>query len=206
MPLLRKNKGRKRKTVAFFFLLFILWLGGLFWFIDSIPKTPQAPTQKTEAIVVLTGGTLRLEEGLDLLENGLGEKLFVSGVHRAVNVEELLRLSRETPSQLDCCITLGYEADNTQGNALETAIWMHEQGFKSMRLITGGYHMPRSLMELEFVLPDTEIILHPVYPDHVKLNDWYLWPGTTLLIIGEYNKTIFIPLRRLLTRLITAKD
>ncbi|MTI08820.1 YdcF family protein [Curvivirga aplysinae] len=206
MPLLRRNKGRKRKTLAFCILIVASWVGGLLWFIDSIPKTPQFSDQKTDAIVVLTGGTLRLEEGLDLLERGLANKLFVSGVHRAVNVEELLRLSRETPSQLDCCITLGYEADNTQGNAMETALWMHEQGFKSMRLITGGYHMPRSLMELQYVLPDTEIILHPVYPDHVKLNDWYLWPGTSLLIIGEYNKTIFIPIRRLLTRLITAKD
>ncbi|WP_420548270.1 YdcF family protein [Curvivirga sp.] len=206
MPLLRRNKGRKRKTLAFGILIIASWIVGLFWFIDSIPKTPQTPDRKTDAIVVLTGGTLRLEEGLDLLERGLADKLFVSGVHHAVNVEELLRLSRETPSKLDCCITLGYEADNTQGNAMETALWMHEQGFKSMRLITGGYHMPRSLMELQYVLPNTEIILHPVYPDHVKLNDWYLWPGTSLLIIGEYNKTIFIPIRRLLTRLITAKD
>ena len=203
MPLLRKNKGRKRKSAVFVFLLGAIWTGGLLWFTETIPKTPQSPTQKTDAIVVLTGGTLRLEEGLTLLENGLAKKLFVSGVHRAVNVEELLRLSRETPSQLDCCITLGYEADNTQGNAMETAVWMQEQGYKSIRLITAGYHMPRSLMELQFVLPDTEIILHPVYPDHVKLENWYLWPGTTLLIIGEYHKTIFIPLRRLVARLIS---
>lgn len=203
---LRKNKGRKRKTIALLASIVAVWSLGLIWFIDSIPASPQSPTQKTEAIVVLTGGSLRFETGLKLLEKGLAEKLFVSGVHKGVDVQELLRISRQTPGQLDCCVFLGYEADNTQGNALETAQWMAKHNIKTIRLITGGYHMPRSLSELKYVLPKTEIILHPVFPDHVKLDEWYKWPGTTALIVGEYNKTLLIPLRRLLSSLITDKN
>lgn len=204
--LLKRNKGRKRKTLAFLVLVVITWTAGFFVFLDSIPQAPETPQKRTDAIVVLTGGSLRLEEGLALLEKGLSDKLFVSGVHHGVDVQGLLKLSRQAPSKLDCCITLGYEADNTQGNALETAIWMRDQGFTSLRLITAAYHMPRSFVELRHVLPNTEIILHPVYPDHVKLNDWYKWPGTTMLIIGEYNKTLLIPLRRLLLSLLAASE
>lgn len=203
---LRKNKGRKRKTIGFLATIVIAWSIGLIWFIDNIPQSPRFPSKKTDAIVVFTGGSLRFETGLKLLEKGLAEKFFVSGVHSGVDVQELLRISRQTPGQLDCCVFLGYEADNTQGNAIETAQWMIQQNIKTIRLITGSYHMPRSLSELEYVLPKTEIILHPVFPDHVKLDDWYKWPGTTALIIGEYNKTLLIPLRRLLSTLIADKN
>ncbi len=202
MIILRKNRGRKRKTLAITGVIVLVWFLGLFLFIDRIPSSPQYTSKKTDAIVVLTGGTLRLETGLDLLEQGLAGKLFVSGVHHTVDVKELLRLSRQTPGQLDCCVFLGYEADNTQGNALEVAQWIRAHNLKSMRLITGGYHMPRSLSELEYILPNIVIVQHPVFPEHVKLNEWYKWPGTTMLIIGEYNKTLLIPLRRMLSRII----
>ncbi|MDX1737677.1 MAG: YdcF family protein [Alphaproteobacteria bacterium] len=206
MLVFKRNKGRKRLLITVIAGLSFAWLTGLLLFIDSIPQTPENPTQKTDAIVVLTGGSLRLEEGLDLLQKGLAEKLFISGVHTGVDVKELLRLSRQRPLTLDCCITLGYEADNTQGNALETANWLRNNGFSSIRLVTGSYHMPRSLQELEYISPNIEIIQHPVFPEHVKLDSWYRWPGTSMLIIGEYNKSLYIYFRRLLSYIITANE
>ena len=47
----------------------------------------------TDAIVVLTGGSLRLPSGIALLREGKGDKLFVSGVNQGVNLEDLLRIS-----------------------------------------------------------------------------------------------------------------
>jgi hypothetical protein len=37
-------------------------------------------------------------------------------------------------------------------------------------------------------LPDIEIIAHPVFPDQVKREHWWTWPGTANLLISEYVK------------------
>ena len=65
---------------------------------------------------------------------------------------------------------------------------MRDNGFRSLRLVTANYHMPRSLLQFRHALPDATIIAHPVFPDHVKQDSWWQWPGTARLIIGEYNK------------------
>ena len=131
---------------------------------------------------------MRMEEGLALLERGLGKKLFVSGVHRGVDVKQLIDRSRRSPDLIDCCIVLGYAADHTAGNAAETAYWMKSEGYRSLRLVTASYHMPRSLAEFRSEMPDIRIVPHPVFPEHVKLNDWWRWPGTAALIVTEYSK------------------
>jgi uncharacterized SAM-binding protein YcdF (DUF218 family) len=95
------------------------WIAGLFWFAGRIPEPGPADTTPTDAIAVPTGGSGRLQAGLDLLAAGRAAKLFVSGVYRGVEVAELLRLSANAPDRLRCCVTLGYSADNTTGNARE---------------------------------------------------------------------------------------
>ncbi len=178
--------------VVFIVLILILaiWVSGFLYFVQSVPQIPNSPKHRTQAIVVLTGGSLRLEAGLSLFSRGLSEKLFVSGVHRGVDVAELLRVSRQTPKTLDCCIILGYAADNTRGNARETADWMDKEGYLSMRLVTANYHMPRSLFELRQVLPHADIITHAVSPAHVKLHAWWISPGTAFLLVREYTKLL----------------
>ena len=65
---------------------------------------------------------------------------------------------------------------------------MRQHGYRSLRLVTGGYHMPRSLLEFSEALPEAEVVPHPVFPDRVKQASWWTRPGTAALIIGEYNK------------------
>ena len=148
--------------------------------------------------IMVTGGSGRLQAGLDLLAAGRAEKLFVSGVYRGVEVAELLRLSARAPDRLRCCVVLGYSADNTAGNARETAEWIAREGYSSLRLVTASYHMPRSLLEFRRAMPGVTIITHPVFPGHVKQGDWWRWPGTAWLVIGEYNKYLAARLRGLL--------
>ena len=137
---------------------------------------------------MLTGGSLRLQRGLELLREGKGRKLFVSGVNQQVDLDELLRSAGNAPDWALCCIALGHEADNTVGNAQETARWMRSQGFRSLRLVTAWYHMPRSLLEFDRAMPDIEIVAHPVFPDQVKQERWWAWRGTAALLMGEYTK------------------
>jgi uncharacterized SAM-binding protein YcdF (DUF218 family) len=180
---------------------FLFWLAGLCAFLQSIPKQIEDTTTLTDTIVVLTGGSLRLQTGLELLQKGNAGKLFISGVHRGVDVQQLLRLARQSPIEADCCIFLGHEADDTAGNAQETAVWMDKHVYRSMRLVTAAYHMPRSIIEFRHAMPNTTILLHPVFPKQVKLDKWWMWPGTAGLILGEYSKYLISKTRHILTKL-----
>ena len=141
-------RRRLSRSAALLLALAIPWLCGFLWFASRIPAEIGDAESETDAIVVLTGGSLRVQSGLALLAAGKAKKLFVSGVYHSTDVAALLKVSRQSPEHVACCIVLGYEADNTLGNAVETAQWMRQEGFRSLRLVTANYHMPRSLIEL----------------------------------------------------------
>ncbi|MBV6632019.1 MAG: YdcF family protein [Alphaproteobacteria bacterium] len=174
-------------------LLLAGWSIGLVIFVrdlptaDAVPAVP-LPATRTDAIVVLTGGSNRLQTGMDLLNQAYGQKLFVTGVYRGVEVQELLRLARNAPSDLECCIELDYEADDTVENAAETARWMQEQGFTSLRLVTSNYHMPRSLLEFRMADPNLTIMPHAIAPATVSQDGWWRQPRSFGLYATEYTK------------------
>ncbi len=74
---------------------------------------------------------------------------------------------------------------------------MAAEAVTSLRLVTSGYHMPRSLLEFRQAMAGIEIIAHPVLVDHVKVGRWWAWPGTAGLIIGEYNKFLLAWVRHM---------
>jgi uncharacterized SAM-binding protein YcdF (DUF218 family) len=166
----------------------VIWIGGLVWFTTLVPSDGTINRTKTDAIVVLTGGTGRLDTGLQLLEEGFARQLFVSGVAHGVDVAALLRVAQRRPAELACCIAVGYLADNTAGNARETAEWVHRQRFRSIRLVTASYHMPRSLVEFRRAMPHIRIVPHPVFPPRFMRDRWWLWPGTAALMSTEFSK------------------
>lgn len=198
----QRGSGVMARAVGHLFtgalVLAVAWLAGLFWYAADVPRSPPTGAdaeRRTDAIVVLTGGSNRLVTGLELLAAGRAKKLFVSGVYDGVEVQELLKLSRHSPTEMECCITLGYSADSTIGNAYETADWMRDQGFRSLRLVTANYHMRRSMLELAMAMPDVELVPHPVVAPTVHLDDWWMWPGTANLLVNEYNKLLVVGLR-----------
>jgi uncharacterized SAM-binding protein YcdF (DUF218 family) len=170
----------------------LAWLGGLIWFIGQVPRQGETAIDPatTDAIIVLTGGSQRVENGLELLAEGKAKKLFVSGVYRRTDVKALLRASSQQPRSLTCCIELGHTADNTHGNAVETAAWMRAEHFHSLRLVTASYHMPRSLLEFSRAMPDIRIVPNPVFP-RAPHGGWWLRPRAAVLILGEYVKYLF---------------
>ena len=200
----RRRRAIRRhfsRVVALSLVALVFWVSGLIWFAETIPEDVANPDSKTDVIVVLTGGSGRLDEGLRLFDAGLAKKIFVSGLYQGVDVRTLLNLSRRNPDSLDCCLGIGYAVD-TINNARETTEWMKREGVKSARLVTAGYHMRRALLEFRNASPDIEIIPHPVFPSHVKQKKWWAWPGTSGLIIGEYNKFIIAWIRHRLMRVV----
>ena len=176
----------------------VVWLAGLVWFATQLPASITNGTQKTDAIIVLTGGRGRVHQGLELLSQKRAKKLFISGVYRGIDVKELLRVSRQSPEELACCVSLGYQADDTRGNAVETAAWMRDQNLGSLRLVTSAYHMPRSLLEFRRAMPDITIVPHPVLPEQNQPEGWKRWPGKAGLIVSEFSKYLVALIRGLI--------
>jgi uncharacterized SAM-binding protein YcdF (DUF218 family) len=145
-------------TAAFGALALLLWFG------FTMPEAPADAAAKTDAIVVLTGGEDRLETAFALLQKGLASRMFVTGVDRKVTKPELLKRLGDPPAELANRIELGFRAADTRGNATETAAWFNSQNMKSMRLVTGNYHMRRSVLLFRRAMPDAEIVQHPVVP------------------------------------------
>ena len=194
-PVMRRIWGRPRRRPRLSRLVFgaalaaaLAWGGGFVWFTGSIPRSVEKPHEVTDAIVVLTGGAGRLATGLELLDQGRAARLFISGVYRGLEVDEILRVFRRAPTALECCVELGHGATDTRGNAYETARWMAREDHRSLRLVTASYHMPRSLSEFRRAMPGVRLIAHPVFPAHVRIESWWRWPGTASLLAGEYTK------------------
>ena len=179
------------KILAITFVGGCLWLAGLILFTHLIPSSPQDTTTPTDGIVIFTGGKTRLDVALSLFEDQKGKYLLVSGVNPQSSLPE-----RIEKLPLRSRITLGYAAQDTAGNAEETARWAHKHPIKSLRLITSNYHMPRSLFELHHLLPGVHIIPHPVVGESFLKPKWWLVPSTLKLVIQEYNKFLFALLRR----------
>lgn len=167
--------------------LVLLWLAGwgIFMFSVTMAK-PQKVKQATDAIIVLTGGQNRINTGLDLLAAGQAKYLFISGVNKSVTIEHLVRLWKSDFEYIPCCIVLGVAANNTEGNARESAEWVREQGIDSVRLVTSNYHLPRALVEFRHALPRHDIIAHPIKPSITDYDRKHF----LRLSFGEYNKTL----------------
>lgn len=178
------------------------WLGGFAFFLISSLTMRADPPGRTDAIVVLTGGRLRLETGLALLAAGEAKKLFISGVNPQVNRAVLLRVMGPAAEREACCIVLGHRADDTYGNARETAGWMSNEGYASLRLVTSWYHMRRALLEFGRMMPRLRIVANPVFAHHVNPERIWGWHGAAMLVIGEYHKYLAALTWPLLDRLL----
>ncbi|HEX8625106.1 MAG TPA: YdcF family protein [Allosphingosinicella sp.] len=132
-----------RRAVSAILLLYLL---GYAMFAVALPRP--ADERPTDAIVVLTGGAKRIERGLDLMARNKAKRMLVSGVARTVRPEELAAQYRADDSLFACCVDLGRESVDTRSNAEEVARWMDKHKFRSMRLVTTDWHMPRARFEL----------------------------------------------------------
>jgi uncharacterized SAM-binding protein YcdF (DUF218 family) len=168
-------------------MLFVLaYLLGFVAFVSLLPKTP-ADLGGADGIVVLTGGETRLDRADALLERGAGKRLLISGVDQATTKETLKHLIHGGP-RFECCADLGYSAEDTRGNAQETADWARAHDFHSLILVTGRYHMPRSLREFSAAMPTVRIVPYPIEQERIDLAGWWRHPRTILLLHREYVK------------------
>lgn len=164
-----------------------------FWNFASDVRTEPEPPPQAQAIVALTGGSLeRLSTGVDLLEQQRGERLLISGVNRIVTDEELFELLEIDPALAACCVDLGRAAEDTLGNASETAAWARTHKFRQIILVTDDYHMPRSYTELSLAMPEAQIYRYPVRTRWTDPDLWRSDLSAATRLGGEYVKYLMI--------------
>src|SRR5580704_7016080 len=151
---------RKKRGVALTVLAlgFVAVAAGFVGFLSQLHGTEAKPSRTADGIVVLTGGSSRVSDAMELLADGYGRRLLISGVHPTSAVSDIQRSLTDNQSLLNCCVDLDRSAVNTRSNAAETRRWAHEQGFKSLIVVTSNYHMPRAIVELSHAMPDVTLI------------------------------------------------
>lgn len=174
--------------------VFVVTALGFPVFVWSLARSSSEPGD-ADAIVTLTGGEGRLQAALGLLDQNKGQRLLISGVHTDTSRAVLFEAAGGAPRRANCCVDLGRSAENTIGNAGETAVWIDMFHFKKIIVVTASYHMPRSLLELSAVRPETEFIAYPVFPDDIHLNDWWGDSYTSSVLAGEYIKFLAATVR-----------
>ncbi|PLW78054.1 YdcF family protein [Cohaesibacter celericrescens] len=164
---------------------------GLAMFTGYVLFANEHPPAKADAIVVVTGGAGRLDRAVALLQDGMGKKLLISGVHPRYSNRTLLNRFDLTSSQINCCIDLDSQALNTVANATQTAVWAQQNGFKSLIIVTSAYHMPRTMLEMRRAAPDIQLQSNLVTPSnqHSVLSRLFNWNNMHLLT-KEYGKLL----------------
>lgn len=173
---------------------FAAWSIGLIAFCNLVKNTDTSQQMmKTDAIVILTGGSNRISAGLDMMKAGMSKQVFISGVNEKVTLNQILSLWPEYDgSDLRCCITLDYAAQDTKDNATEALKWIRSRHVQSFRLVTSDYHIMRALMEFTRLMPEKGIFPSPVASTSAE---YAAKGGYMKLMVGEYHKTILTWLR-----------
>lgn len=180
------------------FLSILLWsvlggvvaaiIAGFLVYLNEIPSEQTRATRNADGIVVLTGAAQRMNDAVELLANKRGRRLLVSGVNPITTSDELKKQIPEFALLSECCIDLGHEAQNTLGNAVETAAWAKKHGFKTLLIVTSAWHMPRALVELERETDGIELIPYPVITGRMREQRWWSSPQAARLLVFEYLK------------------
>ena len=181
----------------FSILISIILVGFIWWIIflfNILPKNYYSKTFPDSSydtgIVVLTGGKMRIERGMEILQKGYAEKMFISGVFMPSEIETKFRIEKSKKDLLDCCINFGAEAKNTIENAVEVNQWLSDNSeIMKIILITSYYHLPRSILMFEKKI-DRNLEVFPV-PAVEKVNLLEQPFFHIKLITSEYFKVIY---------------
>lgn len=159
-------------------LIAIVWFGGFVWFAIALPGPLAAGSDA--AVIVPTGAAGRIEHGLELLDEGKAPQMLVTGVDRNVKPAEFAAQFNVPPTVMECCVTLGYRAVDTRGNASETAEWIAANKITSIRLVTTDWHMRRAATELRRTIPPSVRVLEDAVQSEPSLR----------ILFVEYNKLL----------------
>jgi uncharacterized SAM-binding protein YcdF (DUF218 family) len=177
----------------------VTFLIGFATFAERVSRmAAPAEVKPADAIVVLTGGQSRLGAAIELLADGKGKRLLISGVYVGTSKLAIRDAIGADRALFDCCVDIGYEAQDTVGNASETDAWLTKNSFHSVILVTNNYHMKRSLLEMRRLNPALDIRPYPVVNSDLTNGKWMLSTEAMRVLLAEYMKYLAAVSRRVL--------
>src|SRR6266480_6521558 len=198
LPKAQTGAPRRWLAAAVVLVLAIVFVGaalGFVAFLSQLRGAEITPNRRADGIVVLTGGSSRVSDAMELLAAGYGKRLLISGVHPTNDVSDISRMLPDNHKLLNCCVDLDHSAVNTRSNAAETRRWARERGFKSLIVVTSNYHMPRAIVELSHAMPDVTLIPFVVVGDKWRDEPWWTSGATLRLLLSEYVKYVAAEVR-----------
>ena len=182
--------------------MFILFFIELNNFKENILSFTKYNNKESPNIVILTGGTNRIKDGLKIIENFTtfrtnDYKILVSGTGIGFTKNSLKNQlgTNFNPKLIQCCIDLDNVSKNTITNASETFKWTKKKDIKEFILITSNYHMPRAYLEFKNIMPNLEIHTYAITPNKHDIENWLNSYQTFSLVFTEYCKYIVASLR-----------
>jgi uncharacterized SAM-binding protein YcdF (DUF218 family) len=195
-PAARPRGWLRATIVGTLAILFVGAAVGFLAFLSQLRGVEIKPARNADGIVVLTGGSSRVSDAMELLAGGYGKRLLISGVHPTNAMSDISRSLPDNQSLLlRCCVDLDRSAVNTRSNAAETRRWARERGFKSLIVVTSNYHMPRAIVELSHAMPDVELIPFSVIGEKWRDEPWWTSGATLRLLLSEYAKYVAAEVR-----------
>jgi uncharacterized SAM-binding protein YcdF (DUF218 family) len=188
-------RGRLRAIIVTAAIIAVAATVGFGAFLAQLSGAEVEPAARADGIVVLTGGSSRVSDAMELLADGYGKRLLISGVHPTSAASDISRSLSDNQSLLRCCVDLDRSAINTRSNAAETRRWAHERGFKSLIVVTSNYHMPRAIVELAHAMPDIRLIPFAVVGEKWRDESWWASGATLRLLLSEYIKYVAAEVR-----------
>src|SRR3984893_10062674 len=140
-PISARRSWLRATIVAVLAIVVVIAAIGFVGFLSQLRGAETKPASHADGIVVLTGGSSRVSDAMELLAGGYGKRLLISGVHPTNAASDISRsLPDNSPPDnslpdnqtlLSCCVDLDRSAVNTRSNAAETRRWAHDRGFRS---------------------------------------------------------------------------
>src|SRR3954468_21599625 len=81
---------------------------GFIAFLSQLRGAEIRPARNADGIVVLTGGSSRVSDAMELLAAGYGKRLLISGVHPTNDVHDISRMLPDNHKLLNCCVDLDH--------------------------------------------------------------------------------------------------
>jgi uncharacterized SAM-binding protein YcdF (DUF218 family) len=154
-----------------------------------------APCQSADAIVVVSGGdtNARTDEGIKLLEAGWAPVIVFSGAAQdktGPSNAAAMKMRAVDAGIDEQKILIEELSETTTQNAKNTQSIFKNNDYKSVILVTSGYHQRRANLAFEAGAPQTTILNRPLTED----KDWSVWwwatPRGWWLAGGEVVKII----------------
>ena len=195
------------KIIKIFFIFLLTSMFTLFFitlnnFKENILSLTKYNNKESLNIVILTGGTNRIKDGLKIIKDfkkskKINYKILVSGTGMGFTKSSLKKKlgPNFNPKLIQCCVDLDSISKNTFTNASETFKWAKKNNIKEFILITSNYHMPRAILEFKNIMPKLKIYTYAIIPKKHNIENWLNSYETFNLIFTEYCKYIFASLR-----------